>query len=343
MATIATTVSTYADVAKRMDDGGKTSGILEILNKTNAVLDDMLVKECNDGTGEKTTVRTGIPQATWRLLNYGVPRVKTQTAAVRDTTGMLEVYSEIDKDLADLSGNASQYRLSEASGIMEGMSQQMASTVFYGNTLVNPERFTGLAPRYATGVVANAASASNVFDAGGTDPTSNTSAWLVTWGEQATHGIYPKGSQAGLRHRDLGEVTLLDNNTPTQGQYQGYRDHFKWDLGLTVRDWRTNARVANIDTDQLDDPDYLVSLIKLMIDASEALPIDNEDTNASGGRRVWYVNKTVRSAMRWAVLEKIANNLTWETWMGKRVVMFDGTPMRRVDALLNTEAVVPFP
>lgn len=341
MATIATTVSTYADVAKRFEatDNGKTLGIVEILNRTNSVLDDMLTMEANDGTGHKTTVRTGIPQATWRLLNYGVPRVKTRTAAVRDTSGMLEVYAEIDKDLADLSGNSDRYRMSEAQGIMEGMSQQMASTIFYGNQLVNPERFTGFAPRYATGVVANAASAANVFDCGGTDPTSNTSAWLITWGEQAAHGIYPKGSEAGLRHRNLGEQTLDDG---AGGQYQGYRDHFKWDLGLSVRDWRTCARVANIDTDQLTDATYLNKLLRLMIDASEALPISNEDTNATGGRRVWYVNKTVRSALRTAILNKITYNLTWENWMGKRVVMFDDTPVRRVDALLNTEAVVPF-
>jgi hypothetical protein len=339
MATLATTVSTYADVAKRVDTTGKIGGIVEMLNKTNAVLDDMLTMEANDGTGHKTTVRTGIPQAAWRLLNYGVPRVKTRTAAVRDTTGMLEVYAEIDKDLADLSGNASAYRLSEAAGIMEGMSQQMAETVFYGNTAVNPERFLGVAPRYADGVVSRAASGANVFDMGGTDPTSNTSAYLITWGEQHTHAIYPKGSSAGLRHRDLGEVTLEDG---AGGQYQGYRDHFKWDIGLTVRDWRANARVANIDTDQLTDATYLKKLVKTMIEASEALPIANEDTNSSGGRRVWYVNKTIRSALRWAILEKIATNLTWEDWMGKRVVMFDGLPVRRVDAILNTEAVVPF-
>lgn len=339
MATLATTVSTYADVAKRLDQTGKIGGIVEILNRTNAVLDDMLTMEANDGTGHKTTVRTGIPQAAWRLLNYGVPRVKTRTAAVRDTTGMLEVYAEIDKDLADLSGDSKAYRLSEAAGIMEGMSQQMAETVFYGNTAINPERFLGIAPRYADGLVSRAASGANVFDMGGVDATSNTSAYLVTWGDTSTHAIYPKGSQAGLRHRDLGEVTLEDG---AGGQYQGYRDHFKWDIGLTVRDWRANARVANIDTDQLTDATYLKKLVKTMIEASEALPIANEDTNSNGGRRVWYVNKTVRSALRWAILEKIANNLTWENWMGKRVVMFDGLPVRRVDAILNTEAVVPF-
>lgn len=339
MATLATEVSTYADVAKRLDPSGGIAGILEILNRSNPIIDDMLTRECNDGTGHKTTVRTGIPEAAWRLLNYGVPRVKTTTASVRDTTGMLEVYAEIDKDLADLSGNAKAYRLSEAAGIMEGMSQQMAETIIYGNTALNPERFLGLAPRYSTGVLANAASAANVLNANGSDPLTNTSAWLVTWGEMATHGLYPKGSTAGLRHRDLGEQTLVDD---AGGQYQGYRDHFKWDIGLTVRDWRQNVRVANIDTSQLDDMDYVKALIKIMIDASELPPIGGEDSNAMGGRRVWYVSKRVRSALRHGILEKISSNLTWETYNGKRVVMFDDTPMRRLAAILETEAVVPF-
>lgn len=339
MATLATTVSTYADVAKRLDPSGGISGILEILNRYNPILTDMLVKEANDGTGHKTTVRTGIPQAAWRLLNYGVPKVKTTTAAVRDTTGMLEVYAECDKDLANLSGNQKAYRLSEAEGIMEGMSQQMAETVIYGNTALNPERFLGLSARYSTGVVANAASAANVFNAGGADAAHNTSAYLVTWGERATHGIFPKGSQAGLRHQDLGEQTLFDD---AGGMYQGYRDHFKWDLGLTVRDWRQNARIANIETDELADMTKVKALLKLMIDASEALPISGEDANAGGGRRVWYVSKSVRSALRWGILEKVSANLTWGDWYGKRVMMMDDIPVRRLDAILETESVVPF-
>lgn len=336
MATLGTDISTLADVAKRTDPNGAIADIVEILNASNPILTQMMVMECNDGSGHKTTVRTGIPQATWRLLNYGVPRVKSTTAAVRDTTGMLEVYAECDKDLANLSGNAKAYRMTEAKAIMEGMSQQMAQTFFYGNTSVNPERFTGIAARYSTGDTSLAASAANVADAGGTDPTSNTSAYLITFGDTATHGLYPKGSTAGLRHVDLGEVTLTDDNG---GQFQGYRDHFKWDLGITVRDWRKNARVANIDTDQLSDLDYVKDLIRLMIDVSENLPIAGEDTN-TGGTRAWYVPKAVRSALRWAILEKLAGNLTWDTWNGKRVTMLDDVPVWRIDAILTTEAVV---
>jgi hypothetical protein len=54
------------------------------------------------------------------------------------------------------------------------------------------------------------------------------------------------------------------------------------------------------------------------------------------------MNKTVRAALRKAILLKIANNLTEEKVAGRRTTMFDGFPVRRVDALLNNEArVVP--
>ena len=111
---------------------------------------------------------------------------------------------------------------------------------------------------------------------------------------------------------------------------------------LTVRDWRKNARVANIETDELADMTKVKALLKLMIDASEALPISGEDANAGGGRRVWYVSKSVRSALRWGILEKVSANLTWGDWYGKRVMMMDDIPVRRLDAILETESVVPF-
>jgi len=341
MATIGNTVATYADVAKRLDPSGKIAKIFEVLNRYNPVVKDMLVLECNDGTGHKTTVRTGIPLATWRLLNYGVPRVKSTTAAVRDATGMLEVYAECDKALADLSGNADEYRASEAAPIMEGMTQQMAQTFFYGNVATNPERFQGIASRYSDGLASRTPSGANVLNMAGDDAANNTSAYLITFGKNATHGLYPKGSQAGLKHTNLGEQTLLDSGG---GQYQGYRDHFKWDLGLTVRDWRKNARVANIKTTMLNDATTLNLLLRKLIDAAEMLPIINEDSNTDDGgeNRYWYVSKNVRSALRFAILNKITNNLTFETVTGKRVMVFDDIIVRRNDAIIEAEALVPF-
>ena len=122
----------------------------------------LLVVEGNLPTGHKTTIRTGLPQATWRLLNAGVPNAKSSTAQIVDTCGNLETYAVIDKDIADLNGNTAEFRLSEVKAFLEGMSQQVASTIIYGNQHTNPERFTGLAPRYSTVSTANSQTANKL-------------------------------------------------------------------------------------------------------------------------------------------------------------------------------------
>ena len=60
------------------------------------------VVEGNLETGNKTTVRTGLPTPTWRKLYGGIQPAKSTTAQVQDSCGMLEAYAEIDKALADL-------------------------------------------------------------------------------------------------------------------------------------------------------------------------------------------------------------------------------------------------
>lgn len=218
MAVKGLTALTLADWGKRIDPNGKVDKIIELLSQTNPILLDMMIMESNSPTGHKTTVRTGLPDATWRLLNYGVPNSKSTTAQVTDTMGMLETYAEIDKSLADLNGNTAEFRLSEDRAFLEAMNQKMAQTLFYGDTSVNPQQFMGLASRYSS---KSAGNGQNIIDAGGTG-TDNTSIWLVVWGENTVHGIFPKGQKAGLQMQDLGEQTLRD---AAGGQYQGYRSH----------------------------------------------------------------------------------------------------------------------
>src|SRR3974377_2416096 len=177
VAIIGGTALTYADWAKRMDDGYRVAVIIELLSQTNEILDDMMVVEGNLPTGHKTTVRTGLPQATGRLLNLGVPNAKSTTAQLVDTCGNLETYSVIDKDIADLNGNTAEFRLSESRAFLEGMSQQVASTLIYGNHFINPERFTRFAPRYSTVNTATSQTAFNVLSGGGTTANSQTSIW----------------------------------------------------------------------------------------------------------------------------------------------------------------------
>ncbi|MGA2735133.1 MAG: major capsid protein [Syntrophobacteraceae bacterium] len=131
MATIGPVALTLADWAKRIDDDGKIAEIINLLSQTNEILDDMLWVEGNLPTGHKTTIRTGLPAAYWRLLNMGVPRGKSTTAQITESCGMLETYSDIDVDLVALSGNDRAFRLSEELAFLEGMNQQMAGRVYY--------------------------------------------------------------------------------------------------------------------------------------------------------------------------------------------------------------------
>src|SRR5580765_8391881 len=180
MATIAATALTLADWAKRLDPDGSVSVIVEMLAQTNEVLTDMLWVEGNLPTGHRTTVRTGLPAVAWRLLNYGVVPSKSTTAQVDDACGMLEAYSEVDKDLAMLNGNLGSFRLSESRAFIEAMNQEMAETLIYGDTGTAPEKFLGLTARYSSTTPANG---TNVILGGGVQ-TDNTSVWLVSWGDQ---------------------------------------------------------------------------------------------------------------------------------------------------------------
>lgn len=320
---------TLADVASRMDDKGNISDIIEMLTEANEILEDATWLEANGFTEHKTTVRSGLPQGTWRMLNYGVQPEKSTTVTIKDSMGMLESYALTDKALADLNGNSAAWRLSEERAFVEGMNQNLANTLFYGDTSATPQRFTGLAPRFNSKAAENG---QNIIDAGGTG-NDLTSIWLCVWGPNTLHGIYPKGSKAGLVIRDLGEDTVKDAEG---GEYQAYRTHYKWDAGLTLRDWRYVVRIANINWQQLTkDAQAGADLIDLMTQAIELLP------NANMGRAVFYVNRKVRSFLRRQIANKVAGStLTMEQVAGKHVVSFDGIPVKRSDALLLSEAQV---
>lgn len=320
---------TLIDVASRLDPSMNIDKIVELLAATNPVLNDMTFMEGNLPTGHKTTVRTGLPGVTWRKLYGGVQPSKSTTAQVTDSCGMLEAYAEVDKALADLNGNAAAFRLSEDKAFIESMSQEMAQTLFYGNETTEPEAFTGFAPRFNS---LSAQNADNIVDAGGTG-SDNTSIWLVVWGPNTCHGIYPKGSTGGVQMRDLGEVTV-ENVDGASGRAQMYRSHYRWDCGLTVRDWRYIVRIANVDVSDLGTIANTKNLINWMIQGAERIP------SFGAGRAAFYVNRTIREKLRLGILEKVASNLTFETVAGKRVLTFDEIPVMRTDALLNTEARV---
>jgi len=331
MTVLAVTNPTLIDLARASDPDGKIAAIVEILNQNNEILDDMSWVEGNLPTGHRTTIRTGIPMPTWRKLYGGVQPNKGTTAQVTDSCGMMEAYAEVDKALADLNGNTAAFRLSEDKVHMEGMNQTLAQALFFANEATAPETFTGLAPRFNLSTAANG---ENVIKGGGSG-TDNTSIWLVCWGPNTVHGIVPKGSTAGLQMHDKGQVTI-ENVDGAGGRMEAYRTHYRWDCGLSVRDWRYVVRICNIDkSDLTKNASAGADLIDLMTQAIEMIP-------ALGlGRPVFYCSRTIRSFLRRQIMNKtVQSTLTMDTVAGKKVVAFDGIPVKRVDALAADEALV---
>lgn len=331
MAIIGNTALTLADWAKRQDPDLKQARIIEMLNQKNPILLDMPFIESNAPTHHRTTVRTSLPAAQWRRINKGVSKGKSTTAQVDEAVAIMETYSEVDQELADLNGNTGAFRLSEAQAFIEGMNQQMASTLFYGNKAIDPASFDGFATRYND---RDAENGKNIIDAGGTG-SNLTSIYIVGWGDQTVHGLYPKGSKAGLSHTDKGQQTLHDADG---NPYEGYRDHFQWKTGLAVRDWRYVVRIANIDvTKMLDEKangKFATDLVRLMIAATHILP----DRSARMGI---YMNRTLGGFFDMQAVEKpsLGLNIIKDT-EGRPWTDFRGMPFRETDAIIDGETAV---
>lgn len=331
MTTLSVTNPTLLDLSKMLDPDGKVATIVELLNETNEILEDMTWLEGNLQTGHRTTIRTGIPEPTWRKLYGGVQPNKGTTVQVTDSCGMMEAYAEVDKALADLNGATSTFRLSEDRVHLEGMNQSLADALFYASETTTPEKFTGLAPRYNSTAAANG---ENIIKGASAD-TDNTSIWLVVWGPQTVHGIIPKGSKAGFQMTDKGVVTI-ESVDGAGGRMEAYRTHYRWDAGLSVRDWRYIVRIPNIEKSALTkNASAGADLIDLMTQALEMIP------SLSMGRPAFYCSRTIRSFLRRQIMNKTVNStLSMDTVAGKRVVTFDGVPVRRCDALAADEALV---
>jgi hypothetical protein len=323
--------------AKGLDPNGNVAAVAEILMKSNPIIEDIPLIEGNLPTGHRSTIRADIPIPTWRKLYKGVKPTKSAKIQVEDTIGNCEDYAAVDKDLADLNGNTAAFRLSEDKAHIEGISQEMATTVFYGDTAVDPTKFHGLSPRYAVldiaaskpTAVARSGQLKNVISLAGS--TNLTSMWLIEWGEDAVHGIYPKGSKVGLQQKDHGEVTLQDESG---GFFQGYRSHYKWQMGLVVRDWRRVVRICDIDVTKIGDETTQKALYTAMIKALHTLP------NGSTGRKMFYCGGAVSAMLDLAALEKSNAALGRKEVFGEELLSFRGVPIRQCDALVENEVAI---
>jgi hypothetical protein len=333
MAVLGVNNPTLLDIIKATDPDGSIADVVEALDEQNPILKDMTFKEGNLPTGERVTIRSGLPNISWRAYNEGIANSKSTRIQVDEGVGMLNGRSSVDVSEARLNGNEAAFRASEDTAFVSSFDITVSDAIFYSNVATAPKQFHGLAPRFNTLSLANVIDYndydSNMSPAG----DDSRSIWFVTWHPQTCYGIFPKGSKAGLIETDMGKQLVLDSGGTNS--YLAWVTDYEWQLGLVVKDWRYIVRIANIDSSAVTIQHATLAgpFIELaMIEAH------NRIFNLNVGRTVCYMDRAIKTALEQQTALKTTMNFTPVDWHGKQVMGFRGTPIVICDALATDEA-----
>ncbi len=322
-------IGKLSDHAAKLDPSGKFAKLVNLMEKNNEILEDMIWEEGNLPTGHETTYRLELPEFELVGYNQGVSPTKTRNAKIRETAGTMMGMSQVDTRLVQLQNKQAEYLADEERAFYAASNIKFANLLLH-ETEAHPNSINGLLTRYSYGFPFKQDEKwlqdivfKNIIDAGGTGNNCG-SILLVNWSKDNVFGFYPKGSSIGLRKVEMGRQLVPDDKG---NPYTAFVTQYYWDFGLVVRDPRQIVRIVNIDLDALkSDAKTGANLIELMIWASESLYNRN-------GRPAIYMNRRLRTWMRLQKINKSNANFTFDSIEGKEVIRFDGIPCRIVDAM----------
>lgn len=334
MSTFGGAALTLSDMKKRLNPDGSTAFIIEALEKSNPIIQDVLWVEGNMKTGNMTTVRTSIPKPKVRLINRGVTPGKSTTKQIQDTCMILEDKSKIDVEEIALQNDKIKYRDGENAAFSQGMANMVADTMFYGDSENDPGTFNGLSVRYNTTIGDKGTAGYQTVSAGTAGTNTNTSAFFTGWGERGTIGIYPQNTVAGLKMRDLGEQTAFDTD---KGEFQALCTLFNWKCGLAVQNIRFNSVLRNIDVSKLatlTSAQKLDLMNKLVITKNRIINLDNGDKKVK-----LYVSDSMYDFFDTYLIDKNNVFVTQQTLADKSPKLyFKGIEVLKCESISETES-----
>jgi hypothetical protein len=290
------------------------------MRMTNQMLIDVPAKQANNGTINVTTQRYTKEAGEHRIYNQGVGKTATQTKVVQDRIAVLSAYSDVDKDMADHSGDVSATRQSEAIPIAKGMGLVQARTLIYGDS-AKAEEFAGLFERR------NSLADPNVISAGGAGSTL-TSIYMIAVGPDLFHLIYPQGAKTvGVEQEDRGVIDIPDPANPGK-KFPAYSEYFKAQYGLTIRAPDAVKRICNIPTSITGD-----DLVDLIIDTRRRMP-------EGAATYALYANLDVLIKLDNTARDRANVTYTEADPWGKEVTKVRDLRCRQMDVILNTEEAV---
>lgn len=332
-------VYTLRENALNFGSGGKSDVLINMLSQANPMLEDCVWMQGNLETGHRFKITDGLPEVQYRSINEGIIATRGTQKDIVETCSLLESVSEIDKELIDIAEDKGIARLTESAAHIESLGNTFAKEMWYGSRVVDHRSIVGLAQSYAN---LNGPAKRQIIDAGGT-ATNNASIWLIVWGQRGLHGIYPKNTRSGIEHISSDVIDIIDPEN--NGTYQGYRDRFKWRVGLCLKDYRQVGRIANIDMNDVwsygtandTSPNLVQLLLRLTHRINRLGNWNAQDNTVFSGKPVIYMNRSLKEAYEVQLMDKQNLALTIDAATGAITTSFKGIPIKVDDSLLETE------
>ena len=227
MAALGTRFVTLLDVSKSKNK--QIGKVAEVLVQENSMLMDIPYQEMNEGTIHKEDIRSALPAIYYRKANQAIPASKSTIEERSFGAAHFESKSQIDYAVATRGGmdRIAYNRWNQAQGHIQAQAIEHANLLIYGSPIQDARKTPGLFDIYST-LQTSEPTSGQVIDAGGTG-SNNCSIILVNWGERAVFGIYPAGTQAGLKRTDRSagntqvQIQALDiNGNP--GSFWGFEE-----------------------------------------------------------------------------------------------------------------------
>ena len=135
-----------------------------------------------------------------------------------------------------------------------------------------------------------------------------------------------------LQRKDQGQVTETNQEGAKREVYQ---EHFKQDVGLSVKDWRSTCRIANIDVDKLEAGE--VDILALLRKGYHKV---YRHAKKQGQKLFIYASPAIVEALDKAATDKSNVMLNYKTYGGEDIAHYKNVPIRTIDQILETEEQV---
>jgi hypothetical protein len=307
------------DILENIGPDGNYMTVAEILDRETAVLKDAPMREANDTTIHKYSVRNSLPGSSITRFNERRTGSKGSTKMEIAQIETRNNLYRIDKRLVDIATDASELLNDEAHAMIEGLGQDFDERVIYGEG--GTGEILGIAPRLATlgdFVLSNATTVAN---------EELTSMYIVGW--DAARGcsmVYPKGSTGGIEFKDRG---IVDSDTD-DGFIQNQVTEVFVSGGFIVKDDRGLARIANVDVQD-------ATLGETTFDENKVILLINRMPVHLRRRAIAYVSRNLHAAIEMRANDKDNAYYTAMNVFGEDITSIRGLPIRLDEKISEAE------